>query len=121
MDAQSSLSQARLRLFACHEAAHAAARAFAKLEFSHFLEVSIVPDEDSVGRELYERPYAWMHQKTYSPCMARCEGYKLLLGKMAGLACEEMLDPEGEIIVFGLHDELPSLDLTSRFPDGATI
>jgi hypothetical protein len=118
MNSQSSLSQDCLRLLAYHEAAHVAARSFTKLEFSHFLEVSIVPNEASDGREVYERAEAWSHLKILPPGAARCTGYKLLMSKLAGLACDEMLDPEGEISVFGLPDELPSLKIIGLISDG---
>ena len=85
----------QMRIVAYHEAGHAVAKAFVQLEFSHITHISIIPDEQFVGRVRVERPYAETTLKHQPPHVIRTKGKQLLLSLLAGRgAAYRVDDPE---------------------------
>ncbi len=88
---------------AYHEAGHFAARCFTRLELSHVVKVSIIPDKCSAGRITSERNFArWSLLEERIPVSQdvctwkRAQGIMLLLHDLAGYGADILSDPDEE-------------------------
>lgn len=85
-----------MKKVAYHEAGHFAARLFTQLESSHVLEISIIGNSKRAGYVRSERNYTESTLKSYPPPLQRCNGYILLLNKLAGFGAEAILSQSEE-------------------------
>ena len=70
---------------AYHEAGHFSARVFTRLEFSHILSISIIPDERNNGIVRYDRAFT---EYLFDQSPFRSNGYMLLLEMLAGYGAQ---------------------------------
>jgi hypothetical protein len=76
------------RITAYHEAGHVASRMFTGHEDAHITMVSVIPDDDTIGRVILERCCDANNLKEYPPVLRQLTGRKMLLGHLSGRGAE---------------------------------
>ena len=88
----------KMRGTAYHEAGHFAALLFTDLELPNVVDISIIPEDGSIGHMSYERhwTYAVAGVRSYPPPLQRMLGIIKLIEKLAGVGTEMILDQSNE-------------------------